>query len=113
MHIAVKAMPNPQTRFVAIRPLSWLFVFTLLEFVLVRLQYKAEPPIGGASVANSLPGSSLFVVLLRPKAGLPGSQTLGVRLQKAAVFYENAVVEHKAQTHCEGLLSLSGLCCAF
>jgi hypothetical protein len=28
-------------------------------------------------------------------------------------LYEIAVVEHKAQTHFEGLLFLSDLCCAF
>jgi len=36
-----------------------------------------------------------------------------VGCEKQPSFYESAVVEHKAQTHFEGLLFLSGLCCAF
>ena len=34
---------------------------------------KAEPRIGGASIVDSLPCSSLFVLLLQPKAALSGS----------------------------------------
>ena len=71
--------------------------------------HKAEPRIGGASIVDSLPCSSLFVLLLQPKAALSGSQAHGGRLRKAAVFLRSAVVEHKAQTHFEGLLFLSGL----
>jgi hypothetical protein len=47
---------------------------------------KAEPLIGGASIVDSLPCSSLFVPLLQPKAALSGSQTRGGRLRRAAVF---------------------------
>ena len=62
---------------------------------------------------DSLPNSSFFVLLLQPKAALSGSQTNGGRLEKQRSFYESAVVEHKAQTHFEGLLFLSGSRCAF
>jgi hypothetical protein len=74
---------------------------------------NAEPPIGGASIVDSLHCSPFFVLLLQPEAALSVSQTHGGGLLTAAVFHEIAVVEHKAQTHFEGLLFLSGLRCAF
>jgi hypothetical protein len=74
---------------------------------------KAESRMRGASVVHSLSCSPLFVLLLQPKAALSGSQTQGGKLRKQLSFYESAVVEHKAQTHFEGLLFLSGLRCAF
>ena len=61
---------------------------------------------------DSLPCSFLFVLLLQPKAALSGSQTTEVGCEKQPSFYEIAVVEHKAQTHFEGLLSLCDLRCA-
>ena len=75
---------------------------------------QAESRIGGASIVDSLSCSSFFVLLLQPKAALSGSQTpkeVGCRKQPS--FYGKAVVEHKAPTHFEGLLFLSGLRCAF
>jgi hypothetical protein len=47
---------------------------------------KAEPRTGGASIVDSLPCSSYFVLLLQPKAALSGSQAHRGRLLKAAVF---------------------------
>jgi hypothetical protein len=70
---------------------------------------KAEPRIEGASIVDILPCSSLFVLLLQPKAALSGLRPTEVGCEKQPSFYENAVVEHKAQTHFEGLLFLSGL----
>ena len=75
--------------------------------------HEAEPRIGGASIVDSLPCSSLFVLLLQPKAALSGRRPTEASCERQPSFYESAVVEHKAQTHFEGLLFLSGLCCAF
>jgi hypothetical protein len=44
---------------------------------------KAEPRIGGAPVVDSLPYSSLFVLLLQPKAAFSGSQTRGGKAAKS------------------------------
>jgi hypothetical protein len=70
---------------------------------------KAESRIGGASIVDRLPCSSLFVLLLQPKAALSGRRPTEAGCERQPSFYENAVVEHKAQTHFEGLLFLSGL----
>ena len=75
--------------------------------------HKAEPPIGGTSIVDSLPCSSLFVLLLQPKAALSGRRPTEVGCERQPSFYESAVVEHKAQTHFEGLLFLSGVRGAF
>ena len=42
-----------------------------------------------------------------------GRRPTEVGCEKQPSFYESAVVEHKAQTHFEGLLFLSDLRCAF
>jgi hypothetical protein len=67
---------------------------------------KAEPRIRGASIVDSLPCSSLFVLLLQPKLRFRGRRPTEVGCEKQPSFYENAVVEHKAQRHFEGVLSL-------
>jgi hypothetical protein len=69
-------MPDPQTRLQAHKN----------DFVRVKannhdkgriVTNKAEPRIGDASILDSLLCSSLFVLLLQPKAALSGSQTHG------------------------------------
>ena len=71
--------------------------------------HKAEPRIGGASIVDSLPCSSLFVLLLQPKAALSGRRPTEVGCEGQPSSLESGVVEHKAQTHFEGLLSLCDL----
>jgi hypothetical protein len=75
--------------------------------------HEAESRIGGASIVDSLPCSSLFVLLLQPKAALSGRRPTEAGCERQPSFYESAVVEHKAQTHFEGLLFLSGVRGAF
>ena len=74
---------------------------------------QAESRIGGASIVDSLSCSSLFVLLLQPKAAFRGRRPMEVGCEKQPSFYENAVVEHKAQTHFEGFLFPTDLSCAF
>src|SRR5580658_1169183 len=73
--------------------------------------HEAESRIGGASIVDSLPCSSLFVLLLQPKAALSGRRPPEAGCERQPSFYERAVVEHKAQTHFQGLLSLCDLRC--
>src|ERR1700677_1147037 len=74
--------------------------------------HEAGSRIGRAPIVDSLPCSSLFVLLLQPKAALSGRRPTEVGCERQPSFYESAVVEHKAQTHFEGLLFLCGLRCA-
>ncbi|WP_035353634.1 hypothetical protein [Edaphobacter aggregans] len=69
MHIAVAGMPAPQTRLQAHKDDSVRVKVKNHDKGRIATN-KAESRIGGALVADSLPCSCLFVLLLQPKAAL-------------------------------------------